>query len=355
MSISPLQLYNAPLSDMIAPLGAWFSKNRKALPWRETGDPYAIWLSEIMLQQTRIEAVIPYYHRFMATLPNVHALAECPDDLLMKLWEGLGYYSRARNLKRAAIMIEEQYQGKLPKTAAELRKLPGIGDYTAGAIASIAFGEAEPAVDGNVLRVMSRLCGFDDDIMQLSTKRRVTDALRAIYPSGNNATILTEALMELGETLCIPNGRPKCEECPLRTRCVAHQTDRTDELPRKSAKKARKDLKYTVFVLVCDGKIALRRRPSDGLLADMWEFPNIEGHLSPDEAINACYTWQTEPLECTPIGESTHIFTHLNWNMIGYHVSCSYPSEAFVWVSPEELTDTYALPTAFRYYRSQIT
>ena len=354
MSISPLQLYDAPLRDMIAPLGKWFAEHRKALPWREANDPYAVWLSEIMLQQTRIEAVIPYYHRFIHTLPDIHALANCPDDLLMKLWEGLGYYSRARNLKRAAMMIEEQFGGKLPQTAAELRKLPGIGDYTAGAIASIAFGEPEPAVDGNVLRVMSRLCGYDDDIMQLSTKRRVADALRAIYPTGNGATVLTEGLMELGETLCIPNGRPKCDECPLRSRCVACQTNRTDELPKKSAKKARKDLAYTVFLLVCNGKIALRRRPSDGLLADMWEFPNVDGHLSSDEAINACHAWQTEPQECIPVGEATHIFTHLNWNMIGYRVSCAYPSEAFVWASPEELTHTYALPTAFRYYRAKI-
>ncbi len=354
MSISPLQLYGAPLSDMIAPLGAWFAEHRKALPWRETDDPYAVWISEIMLQQTRIEAVIPYYHRFMNTLPDVHALANCPDDLLMKLWEGPGYYSRARNLKRAAIMIEEQFGGNLPQTFAELRQLPGIGDYTAGAIASIAFGKPEPAVDGNVLRVMSRLCGYDDDIMQLSTKRRVADALRKIYPTGNGATVLTESLMELGETLCIPNGRPKCEDCPLCSRCVAHQTNRTDELPKKSAKKARKDLAYTVFLLVCDSKIALRRRPSDGLLADMWEFPNAQGHLSTDAAINACHAWQTEPLDCIPVGESTHVFTHLNWNMIGYRVPCAYPSEAFVWVSPEELTHTYALPTAFRYYRAKI-
>ncbi len=352
--MSTLTLYDAPLSAMIVPLGNWFAEHRKALPWRESGDPYAVWLSEIMLQQTRIEAVIPYYHRFMAMLPDIHALATCPDDLLMKLWEGLGYYSRARNLKKAAIMIEEHFGGALPTTAAELRTLPGIGDYTAGAIASIAFGEPEPAVDGNVLRVMARLCGCDDDILLLSTKRRVADALRAIYPTGNEATVLTESLMELGETVCIPNGRPKCESCPVRTLCTAYHTDRIDELPRKSTKKARKDLAYTVFLLFCDGKIALRKRPSEGLLADMWELPNVNGHLSPDDAINCCHAWQTEPQKCMPCGKSTHIFTHLNWNMIGYRVTCAYPSEAFVWVSPEELTSTYALPTAFRYYRNQI-
>ena len=352
--MSTLTLYDTPLDDMIAPLAHWFAEHKKTLPWRESGNPYAIWLSEIMLQQTRIEAVIPYYHRFLQTLPDIHALASCPDDLLMKLWEGLGYYSRARNLKKAAIKIEKDFGGALPRTATELRTIPGIGDYTAGAIASIAFGEPEPAVDGNVLRVMARLCGFDDDIMLLSTKRRVADALRAIYPSGNGATILTESLMELGETLCIPNGRPKCADCPLAAHCTALRAGRIDELPRKSAKKARKDLSYTVLLLFCDGKIALRKRPSEGLLADMWELPNTEGHLSPEEALQYCHVLQTEPLDCTPCGEATHIFTHLNWNMIGYRVTCAYPSEALVWVSPEELSTTYALPTAFRYYRNQI-
>ncbi len=352
--MSALTLFDAPLCDMIEPLAAWFAEHRKPLPWRETDDPYATWLSEIMLQQTRIEAVIPYYHRFMSELPDVHSLAVCPDDRLMKLWEGLGYYSRARNLKRAAIMIENEFGGMLPRSAAELRRLPGIGDYTAGAIASIAFGEPEPAVDGNVLRVMTRLCGCDNDIMLLSTKRRVADELRAIYPHGEGATILTESIMELGETICIPNGRAKCEECPLSTYCTAHNTGRVDELPRKSAKKARKDLSLTVFLLFCNGKIALCQRPQEGLLAGLWELPNTVGHLSAEEAMQHCHVLQVEPMDCAPCGEATHIFTHLNWNMIGYRVTCAYPSEAFRWVSPEELSHTYALPTAFRYYRNQI-
>jgi A/G-specific adenine glycosylase len=290
----------------------------------------------------------------MSALPDIHALATCPDDRLMKLWEGLGYYSRARNLKRAAMMIEFDFGGSLPRTAAELRRLPGIGDYTAGAIASIAFGEPEPAVDGNVLRVMTRLCGYEDDVMLLSTKRRVADELRAIYPIGNGATVLTEAIMELGETVCIPNGRAKCEECPLASYCTAHNTGRVDELPRKSAKKARKDLSLTVLLLFCEGKVALCQRPQEGLLAGLWELPNVEGHLSIEETMQYCHVLQVEPTECTPCGEATHIFTHLNWNMIGYRVACTYPSEAFVWVAPEKLVDTYALPTAFRYYRNQI-
>jgi len=330
----------------------WYEREKRGLPWRKDREPYHIWVSEIMLQQTRVEAVIPYYERFLAALPTVEALAEADEAQLLKLWEGLGYYSRGRNMQKAAKTIVET--GGFPTTAKELKALSGFGEYTSGAVASIAFGEPEPAVDGNVLRVMARLCGFDDDVMLLSTKRRVADALRAIYPRGEGATVFTESIMELGEVVCIPNGRPKCEECPLSAHCTAYQTSRTDELPRKSAKKARKDLSLTVFLLFCDGKIALCQRPQEGLLAGLWELPNTEGHLTAEDAMQYCRILQTEPMDCTPCGEATHIFTHLNWNMIGYRVTCAYPSEAFVWVSPEELSTAYALPTAFRYYRNQI-
>lgn len=342
------------LADAVTPLCAWYRENRKPLPWRTDKSPYHVWLSEIMLQQTRIEAVIPYYHRFLDTLPTIEDLANCPDDLLMKLWEGLGYYSRVRNLKRAAILICDEHGGSLPNTFQELKKLPGIGDYTAGAIASIAYGLPEPAVDGNVLRVVSRLCTYDEDVMLPATKKRVTDQLRAIYPTGENAGELTQALMELGEIVCIPNGRPKCECCPVRTQCCAYQADVVESLPKKSPKKAKKDLFKTVFLLECNGKIALTKRPRDGLLGGLWEFPNIEGHLSPLEAEQFVRLQQTEPLSCEKCGEAKHIFTHLIWNMIGYRITCDYPSEAFVWVSPKDLDDTYALPTAFRFYRKQL-
>ena len=198
------------LGAAVEPLSAWYSENQKALPWRENRDPYRIWLSEIMLQQTRTTAVIPYYHRFMEQLPDVEALARVDDGVLMKLWEGLGYYSRARNLKKAAIQIVEMHGGKLPADYRALLALPGIGEYTAGAIGSIAFGLPEPAVDGNVLRVVTRLLCSDLDIALPDTKKQVTEALRSIYPSGEAASTLTQAIMELGENVCIPNGRPRC-------------------------------------------------------------------------------------------------------------------------------------------------
>lgn len=342
-------------SNLVPSLCSWYEEHQKPLPWRKDPSPYCVWLSEIMLQQTRIEAVIPYYHRFLQALPTVQALATCSDELLMKLWEGLGYYSRARNLKKAAIMICEQYGGRLPETADELKKLPGIGDYTAGAIASISFGQPEPAVDGNVLRVISRLCASRDDVMLPATKRGVTNALREIYPSGKEAGMLTQALMELGEAVCIPNGRPKCEDCPLRDMCLGFATDCAELLPVKTPKKARKTCQYTVFLLECDNKVALCKRPREGLLGGLWEFPNAEGHLSPVEAAQFVRRFQAEPLSCTPCGEATHVFTHLNWDMIGYRIVCDFPSEAFAWALPQELDTTYAIPTAFRFYRKQIS
>ena len=211
------------LPDAVSLIPEWYSAGRRLLPWRQDPTPYHTWIAEIMLQQTRIEAVIPYYERFLRELPDVSALAAVPEDRLLKLWEGLGYYSRARNLKKAALLLMEHYGGELPASAAELRKLPGIGDYTAGSIASISFGLPEPAVDGNVLRVMTRLLACADDIAAPATKRAVTELLRAHYPSGDDAALLTEGIMELGETVCLPNGSPLCERCPLRGLCLAHQ------------------------------------------------------------------------------------------------------------------------------------
>ena len=196
------------LPEAIARLLAWYSASRRLLPWRQDPTPYHTWIAEIMLQQTRIEAVIPYYERFLRELPDVSALAAVSEDRLLKLWEGLGYYSRARNLKKAALLLMERYDGELPASAVELRKLPGIGDYTAGSIASISFGLPEPAVDGNVLRVMTRVLACGDDIAAPATRRAVTELLRAHYPSGDSAALLTEGIMELGETVCLPNGIP---------------------------------------------------------------------------------------------------------------------------------------------------
>ncbi len=334
----------------------WYQQNRKDLPWRRDTNPYSVWISEIMLQQTRIEAVIPYYHRFLCELPDVYALAACDDDRLMKLWEGLGYYSRARNLKKAAEKIVTEYGGEMPKTAPELRQLPGIGEYTAGAIASIAFGQPEPAVDGNVLRVISRVTASDADIALQVTKRAVAEDLRAVYPTGKDAGMLTEGLMELGETVCLPNGAPLCESCPLREKCIAATAGTVDRYPVKSGKKERRTEQKTVFLIrqESDGAVVLRRRPKSGLLAGMWEFPNTEGHLSEGAGADKWDEMGFSVSSVRPIGTARHIFSHVEWDMVGYEVVVRSCPRGTVLVSAEALREDYAVPTAFRFVLEEI-
>lgn len=344
-------------SDLIAPLLAWFRSVRRPLPWRETKDPYRIWLSEIMLQQTRIEAVIPYYYRFLSEAPSVKDLAELPDERLMKLWEGLGYYSRARNLKKAALTVMEQHGGALPRDFSALRALSGIGDYTAGAISSIAFGLPEPAVDGNVLRVVMRLMGREDDIALDATKKAVTAELREIYPEGEDAGDLTEGLMELGEKICLPVGAPKCSECPLASLCVARKDDRWRELPKKSPKKARRIEEYTVLLLFSEDGVALRKRPSKGLLAGLWEFPMLEGHWSVEDLKKHFSELGIKIESIEPCGNASHIFTHITWNMCGMKIRLdptALPDDLGAFYPPEHLRDEIAVPTAFRYFVKQI-
>ncbi len=339
------------LRETVARLIPWFRAVRRELPWRQEPTPYQVWVSEIMLQQTRIEAVIPYYHRFLAELPDIAALAAVPEDRLLKLWEGLGYYSRARNLKKAAQTVMRDYGGALPRRADELRRLPGIGDYTAGAIASIACGEPEPAVDGNVLRVLMRLLACSDDVLNQKTRSRTAELLRAVYPRGEDAAMLTEGLMELGETLCLPNGEPKCALCPLRELCLAHKAGCEAEFPVRAAKKTRRIEEKTVLLLRCDGCWALRRRADTGLLAGMWEFPSLPGR--PDAAeIRAALTAEGfSPGEIRPCGEAKHVFTHVEWHMTGYLVDIPTQSGEYVWKSPAEIEAGFAVPTAFRAYQ----
>ncbi len=342
------------LQDMVEPLLAWYRSSRRPLPWRQNKDPYRIWLSEIMLQQTRIEAVIPYYHRFLTELPTPETLASVPDDKLMKLWEGLGYYSRARNLKKAAQTVMSEHGGELPRDFTALRKLSGIGDYTAGAIASIAFGLPEPAVDGNVLRVLMRLQGRDDDIATAATKKKVTEELRTVYPSGEDASDLTEGLMELGEKICLPNGAPKCGECPWRDLCVANREGRQQELPKKSPKKERRHEDYTVLLLFCGGKVALQKRSNSGLLSGLWGFPMLKGFTEEDEIAAYLAEHGLSPLSFSPSVSATHIFTHIEWHMQGMRVDCASVSKDFLWITPTELREKIAIPTAFRAYVNQI-
>ena len=325
---------------------AHYRRCGRPLPWRDSPTPYHVWISEIMLQQTRIEAVIPYYHRFLSALPTVSDLAAVDEEDLLKLWQGLGYYTRARNLKKAAQIVVSEFGGELPDDAALLRKLPGIGDYTAGAIASIAYGKPEPAVDGNVLRVAMRLTGCEADVLQPQTKKAVTEALRAIYPVGADAGALTQGVMELGETVCLPNGAPLCPICPLASLCNAHQTHREEQLPNRSEKKARRIENRTVLRLCCGETIALRKRPAKGLLANLWELPNELGTLTEAE-VRRRYP---DALAIEPLPEARHIFTHVEWHMTGWQVVLPALPPELTPADAAEIRERYAVPNALRAY-----
>ncbi len=332
---------NENLKEIVDPLLDWYTQNKRDLPWRHDPTPYRVWISEIMLQQTRVDPVIPYYLRFMEEIPNVETLAAIPEDRLMKLWEGLGYYSRARNLQKAAIEVVKEKH--FPTDFDGWRALPGIGDYTAGAICSIALGLPTPAVDGNVLRVLSRVIGSYEDIASPSVKRNFTESLRNIYPKDRTSDF-TQALMELGAIVCLPNGVPLCASCPLQSLCTARKKNLTDEIPVKTAKKKRKIEKKTVLLLRHGEQIALHRRPENGLLANLWEFPNLPGHLK------AKALQEFRPTKITALPPSTHIFTHIEWQMIGYELFVPELDSNYEWVAIGEALHQKAIPSAFRCY-----
>ena len=333
---------------------AWYPGVRRTLPWRESPTPYRVWISEIMLQQTRIEAVIPYYERFLRELPDPAALAAAEDDRLLKLWEGLGYYSRARNLKKAAQKIVSDFGGELPGTAAALKTLPGIGDYTAGAIASLAFGEPEPAVDGNVLRVLSRLLESGEDVLNPKTRAAMTTLLRSVYPRGEAAGLVTEGLMELGETVCLPNGVPRCEDCPLKELCLAREHGSQSHYPVRTPPRARRVEERTVLLLRCGERWAIRCREESGLLAGLWEFPNLPGRLSQREAADAAARLGARVLSCVPCGEARHVFTHIEWHMTGYLLELETEAAGLTWKTAEEIRRDYSIPTALKAYLKKI-
>lgn len=337
-------------SKIVQPLLKWYEKNARVLPWRDSPEPYRVWISEIMLQQTRVEAVIPYFERFVREVPDVRALAEIPDERLLKLWEGLGYYSRAWNLKKAAQVLMKEYGGVLPADAEELKKLPGIGEYTAGAVASIAYGLPEPAVDGNVLRVASRLAASTRDVTEPGVKRELRTSLRKVYPEGK-AGAFTQALMELGATVCLPNGAPACEKCPLASQCEAHRAGRETDFPVKPPKPERRVEERTVFLLCCGEKTAVQKRPLHGLLAGLWEFPNVEGVLPQKEAEEYLRGFGLKACGMEKLPKAKHIFSHLEWHMTGYFVQVENPGGSFVWEPRTVLLRDYALPSAFRAYR----
>lgn len=261
------------LQPIVEPIVKWYQKQEKLLPWKQDKEPYHIWVSEIMLQQTRIEAVKKYYTRFMKELPTIQDLAIVQEEKLLKLWEGLGYYSRAKNLKKSAIQIQENNHGKMPTSYVELLKLPGIGEYTAGAIASISYNEKVPAVDGNVLRVVSRVLASKEDVLLPETKKKITNKLLEIMP--DEAGDFNEGLMELGEKVCLPNTVPLCATCPIQEFCMANKENLTNEIPVRAKKQKRKIENKTVFILKYKNEIAIRKREKTGILANLYEFPNV--------------------------------------------------------------------------------
>ena len=339
------------LNELTAPLLLWYDAHARTLPWREEVAPYRTWVSEIMLQQTRVSAVIPYFERFMAELPTVEALANIPEERLFKLWEGLGYYSRARNLQKAAKLICEQYDGELPQSAAELVKLPGIGAYTAAAIASINFGEPIAAVDGNLLRVAARVSGCGDDVMDAKVRREFGRRLDAVIDRERPGAY-NQAMMDLGATVCLPNGAPLCEACPARSFCAAYRQGLTEILPVRGAKKQRRAEERTVFLIKRGDTLAVRQRGDTGLLAKLTEFPNVLGSLDESGAAITLAQWGLSVRHIEPIGTAKHIFTHIEWQMKGYFVEVEGESDAFRRVTREEL-DTLAIPTAFKKFTAE--
>lgn len=341
-------------AELVPRLLRWYDAGSRTLPWRSDPRPYYVWLSEIMLQQTRVEAATPYFERFIRELPTIADLAAAPEQQLLKLWEGLGYYNRARNLQKAARIVVDAYGGELPADFSALLQLPGIGRYSAGAIASIAFGIPVPAVDGNVLRVLSRVLENPAEIDREETKRQMGESILRQIPQDRPGDF-NQALMELGAMVCLPNGAPRCEACPLREICLAFRHGTTAEYPHKAPKKARRCEARTVLVLFRSGEVAIRQRPSTGLLRGLWELPNVEGTLSAAEVTAQLTDWGFSP-QGKPIslGSAKHIFTHLEWQMTGWAIPVDGISDTLLFVHPDRLREEFCLPSAFRAYSARI-
>ena len=343
------------LEEIVRPLVKWYRDNKRILPWRDKDNAYYTWVSEIMLQQTRVEAVKPYFQRFITELPDIQSLAECPEEKLLKLWEGLGYYNRVRNMQEAAKTVKDEYNGRLPEDYQALLSLKGIGSYTAGAIASIAYGEKVPAVDGNVLRVISRITESTEDISRQSVRRKIEQQVSQIMPSDCPGDF-NQALMDLGSSICIPNGEPFCENCPWESICKAHKYGQETDFPVKAKKKQRKIEKKAVFLIEVSDKIILHKRPEKGLLSGLWELPNLDGELSAKELSEQMKKWEIGDYMIEPLGEGKHIFSHVEWQMRGYRLQMRDISEKLLekeeWiaVSREDLEEKYAIPSAFSAY-----
>lgn len=341
------------LKEAAGPLVEWFRENRRDLPWRRRMNAYRVWISEIMLQQTRVEAVKPYYERFLEELPDVKALAEVPEERLLKLWEGMGYYNRARNLKAAAVQIMEEFGGRFPDRYEEIRSLKGIGSYTAGAIVSFVYNIPKPAVDGNVFRVVTRLLADPDDITKASTRTKIEALLEEVIPR-DAAGDFNQSLIELGAIVCLPNGEPKCAECPVRHLCRSFAEGTQMEYPVKKKAKERRIEKRTVFLFCDGGAVAIRKRKSTGLLAGMYEFPNVEGHLKRQEAIDYARSLGLAPVRVKKLESAKHIFSHVEWHMTGYEILVDELEKEMkdnvIFAGRDELEEKYPMPSAFETY-----
>ncbi len=342
------------LKQIPTPLLEWYAANRRILPWREEVSGYRTWVSEIMLQQTRVSAVRPYFERFMEALPTVEALADMEEEKLMRLWQGLGYYRRAKNLQAAAKVMVAEHGGQVPGDYETHQTQPKNKDYTAGAIASIAFGQDVPAVDGNVLRIVSRLTGFDGDILVEKNRKLMRQWVAECLPAGQAGTF-NQALMDLGATVCLPNGEPLCAGCPIKEFCTAYREGLQNDLPVRNSKKEKRVEKLTVFVLTRDdGRVVLRKRPDDGLLPGLWEFPHTAGHLSEDEAAEWLQSQGITVHQWHKKIAAKHEFTHIRWEMVGYTAEVTGAgADGWGWCNGEEYA-ARAVPSAFSKYKREI-
>ena len=325
----------------------WYDENRRILPWREDATPYRVWVSEIMLQQTRVEAVKPYFERFVKELPTLQDMSVASDDTLFKLWEGLGYYNRVMNMKKCAIECVEKHGGNLPSTYDELIQLPGIGAYTAGAIASIAYKQKVPAVDGNVLRVFSRVLISEDDILKESTKRKFQKIIMEYLPE-DRSDAFNQALMEIGALICVPNAAPRCNICPVVSECMGYQSGDAHRLPNKAVKKARKIDKKTVLVITYQNQVHLCQREEKGLLAGLYEFDVYEGYLTKNQIRDQ---FKGNIKRMTALEDTKHIFSHVEWHMKGYLIELNDKTIDGIWCTKKEIEETYAIPTAYKVYK----
>lgn len=325
----------------------WYDDHRRELPWREASDPYAIWVSEVMLQQTQVQTVIPYYERFMAEVPGIPQLAALDDQRLRKLWEGLGYYRRASYLKKAAQVLIRDYGGRLPADYEALLGLPGIGPYTAAAIAAMAFQQPYVAMDGNLERIFARILGETEPIHLGPVKGRLKACAEA-YLDHDRPGDYNQALMDLGAGVCLSHGRPLCPQCPWQDLCQGKAKGLLYLIPQKAPRKKRRQEARTIFVHVWGKQMLLRQRPDQGLLAGMWEFPNLaRTHPRPLEAWEAAFGDRLGDL-----GSHQHIFSHIQWEMQGYVIQHETrpPFYQGQWVDLHEIASSYALPAAFQIY-----